>query len=235
MPAIQVVTSAIELAVNQALDWSLNKEQALKPLAGKNCIIFIQEVEQALIFNFSASSIYVKADVDAQYATNPEDETPSILSDDECWISLSIFAIDKLKQNSQMTKLIKSGQLDFAGDLSILQALSKLFDKLELDLEEILSKYLGDVAAHNVNQIGQKLVSDLAHHADLLKHTFADAALDEKKVAVRSILVANYCDQVTELKSGFDRAEARLNLLANKLSELNKATANQSLNNKSHK
>ncbi len=233
MPAIQVVTTAIELAVNQALDWSPNKVQVLKPLADKTCIIFVQEFQQALIFNFSKSNIYIKADVDSQFKSNPEDATPSLLATDECWVSLSIFAIDKLKQNSQMTKLIKSGQLDFAGDLSILQALSKLFDQLELDIEEILSHYLGDVAAYNLNQAGQKVVSDLAQQAELLKHTFADAALDEKKVAVRGILVANFCDQVNELKSGYDRAEARLTLLEEKLSELKTPTINKSSHNKS--
>jgi ubiquinone biosynthesis protein UbiJ len=133
-----------------------------------------------------------------------------MLNDNECWVSISIFAIDKLKQNNQLTKLIKSGKLDFSGDLGILQSLSRLFDKIDIDFEEFLSNYVGDAAAYQLNTSGKKALDVLKSQFSLLSNTFADAMLDEKPVGVRPIMVVNFSDDVNQIRADVDRFEARL-------------------------
>lgn len=210
MPAPQVVTATIEGLINSALKWSSNSESLLAPLAGKSCIIYLQELQYALIFRFHETDILVGADVDGLYAKMPDDDGDTALKENECWISVSIFAVDKLKQSNQMTKLIKSGKLDFAGDLVILQSLSGLFEKIDLDLEEVLSTYIGDAGAYQVNTSGKKLASTFNSQFALFKQTLADAALDEKPIGVRPIMLLNFSDEVGELRAGADRLEAKL-------------------------
>jgi len=211
MPSSQLLNSLIEKALNQALQWSNNSAVSLQALTYKICIIHIQEFDHVLCFHFSETGIDVLADESKQYSKMPEE-----LPDNKCWVSVSLFALDKLKQNNQLTKLIKLGQLDFAGNLSILQGLSGLFSKLDIDFEEILAGYIGDPAAYQVNASSKKLLVHAKQQMRLLANTLSDAALDEKPVAVRSIAMLNFSDQVEQLRTDSERFEAKLQRLETK-------------------
>ena len=210
MQAPQLLTGAIEAAANQALKWSSNSEELLVSLVGKVCIIYIQELQGALIFSFTSTGIVVGCDVDNQYASMPDEDGPNALHSNECWVSISLFALDKLKQNNQMTKLIKSGKLDFSGDLGILQAMSRLFDKIDIDFEEILSNFIGDVPAYQLNTTGKKIFASLQTQLSYLSKSLATTALDEKPIGVRPIMVMNFSDEVNAIRADVDRFEARL-------------------------
>jgi len=213
MPMLQVLTAVLESALNKALKWSSNSETVLAPLAGKSCIIYIQELEKALILRFSGNDILVGADSDQLYTVIPEDGSALELKENECWVSVSVFALDKLKQNNQMTKLIKSGQLDFSGDLSILQAVSRLFDKIDIDFEEVLSRYIGDGAAYQINSSAKQLAKSFSSQTSAFAHTLADAALDEKPIGVRPIMLVNFSDEVNQIRADVDRLAAKLEQL----------------------
>lgn len=228
MPSPQIFTALLESAANQGLKWSSNSESLLAPLLDKSCIIYIQEIESALILRFSERTVSVGADVDNLYGRIPEEDGDTSLQSNECWLSVSVFALDKLKQNNQMTKLIKAGKLDFSGDLSILQSLSRLFDKIDIDFEEVLSKFIGDAPAYQANTSGKKIAKDIAAQITSFIQTFADAALDEKPIAVRPIMVLNFSDDVNQLRADADRIEAKLEQLEAKLLRNKQAKAKQS-------
>jgi len=211
MPAPQVLNALVESALNQALSWSNNGEQALQKLAGNTCIIYLQELDHAFCFHFSTNKIDVVADEQKQYCDAPDE-----LPDEICWVSVSLFALDKLKQHNQLTKLIKAGQLDFTGNLSILQGLSGLFSELEIDFEEVLSRYIGDVAAYKVNSSAKKLKEIASSQLAQLSQTLSDAALDEKPLGVRPIMLVNFSDDVLQLSVDAERFEAKLKRLESK-------------------
>ena len=225
MQVSQILTGAIEAASNQALKWSSNSEMVLRPLVDKVCIIYLQELQSALLFRFNQHGVIVGADADNLYASMPDEEGENALSHNECWVSISLFALDKLKQNNQMTKLIKSGKLDFAGDLGILQAVSKLFDKIDIDFEEVLSTYIGDAPAYQVNTSAKKIASSLYDQLKMLTQDIATTALDEKPIGVRPILVMNFNDEVNQIRADVDRLEARLANFEAKQSEKSKGNA----------
>ena len=213
--SMQILSAGLEMGINKALGWAHNRDELLLPLANKTCIIYTHELENALIFDFTSDGIQVRVDQDGLYKEIPEDEqnNEAGLADNECWVSVSLFALDQLKQRNQLTKLIKTGKLDFSGDLSILQAVSALFDKLDLSFEEVLSQYIGDVAAYQLNNGAQQFAEHAKKQLDLLRSTFADAALDEKPIAVRKIMLINFCDEVSALADDVDRIESRITRL----------------------
>lgn len=210
LPIQQALSAAIEVAINQLIKHAGNGEDLLSSLDGKLCIVFVQEFQQAILLRVAKDKVLVNADVQGIYQQNPDDTSEHSLHEDECWVSVSIFAIDKLKQNSQLTKLIKTGQLDFAGDLSILQSLSRVINELDLDIEEILSQYVGDIAAYQINKGGQNCQAFMQAQIASIKLSLADAALDEKPIAVRKIMLINFSDELNLLQSAVERAEARL-------------------------
>jgi ubiquinone biosynthesis protein UbiJ len=230
-----MLSASLELAINQALLWSSNADDLLASLATKRCVIYVQELEQALLFTFlekhkqpsnerslasqTSDKMLVKRAEYVQVSIDQEGiyhELPDELDDNTCWVSVSLFALDKLKQNNQLTKLIKSGQLDFAGDLSILQGVSRLFDKLDIDFEEVLSGYVGDAPAYQLNTRLKQFKAHAQSQFEQFTQTLSDAALDEKPIAVRKIMLLNFVDEVGELRTNVDRLEARLSILEEK-------------------
>lgn len=211
MPTQALLHAAIESAINKALDWSYNGHELTAPLLGKRVIMHLQKIDFVCKFDFAGSGVVVSGDDSDVYCSLPDD-----LQENECWISVSLSAVDKLKSSHNLTQLIKKGALDFAGDLQILQSFSSLFNKLELDFEEVLSRYIGDVPAYQASQNAQQLFKFGKQSFEQLATTLSDAALDEKNIAVRKIMVINFSDEVKQVSQAYERLEARLTLLENK-------------------
>lgn len=216
---LQAAAAGLELAITKALKWSYNGEDLIASLNEKRCIVYIQEINAALLFSVVQSSVLISVDHEQHYLQNPDESDLIELGDNECWISISLFAINKLRENSQLTRLIKDGQLDFAGDMSILQSLSKLFDKIDLDAEQALSNYVGDVAANQIHTTTSEFSIHLKLQFERTVNTLSEMALDEKPIAVRNIMLVNFGDEVRLLRDGVDRLEARLNRLIKKQEE----------------
>lgn len=213
MLAAQAFCGAIEAAINQALKLALNGKELILPLVGKRCIVHLQELEFTFAFQFSSEYVDVMALPPVEQA---------MLDDmliNECYISVSLFALPELKQTSQLTKLIKQNKLDFYGDLGIAQKFSQVISDIEFDFEESLSAYVGDAGAYTLISQSEKLQSYAKKQHKLLMNMLSDAALEEKPIAVRPIMLMNFIEEVRQLKMDTDRFEAKLNLLAAKKEE----------------
>lgn len=208
MPANQALSAVIEIAINQALRTSLNGKELIMPLAGKRCIVHLQELALTLAFQFSTDSVDVLTPerVEVEYLQN--------MPDGESYISVSLYALPELKQTSQLTKLIKQGKLDFYGDLGIVQKFSQIFANIEFDFEETLSSYIGDAPAYTLMSQTKKWQAEALKQFALFKQMASDAALEEKPIAVRPIMLVNFADEVRQLKMDTERLEAKLNRFA---------------------
>jgi ubiquinone biosynthesis protein UbiJ len=213
MPAAQALSGAIEVAINQALKLALNGKDLILPLVGKRCIVYLQELELTFAFQFSSEHVDVMALAPLEQAVL--DDMPA----NECYISVSLFALPQMKHTSQLTKLIKQNKLDFYGDLGIAQKFSQVINDIEFDFEETLSEYVGDAGAYTLIAQSEKIHSYAKKQHKLLMDMLSDAALEEKPIAVRTIMLVNFVEEVRQLKMDTDRFEARLNLLAAKKEE----------------
>jgi ubiquinone biosynthesis protein UbiJ len=213
MPAAQALSGAIEVAINQALKLALNGKDVILPLVGKRCIVYLQELELSFAFQFSSERVDVMALAPLEQAVL--DDMPA----NECYISVSLFALPQMKHTSQLTKLIKQNKLDFYGDLGIAQKFSQVINDIEFDFEETLSEYVGDAGAYTLIAQSEKIHSYAKKQHKLLMDMLSDAALEEKPIAVRTIMLVNFVEEVRQLKMDTDRFEARLNLLAAKKEE----------------
>ncbi|MDO6692336.1 SCP2 sterol-binding domain-containing protein [Aliiglaciecola sp. 3_MG-2023] len=200
MPAAQLVSSGIERIINQLLKLDASSVLLLQKLSNKQLSVDIHELPW--IFKFSFSD---QVDV---LTVMPDEE---LLSD--CHLALSLSTLQKLKDTSQITRLIQNGELVLEGDVAIAQQFSQLITELDIDWEELLSKYTGDLLAHNTFRLGKKLIHSAKAKANRLATTLGDAAIEEKRIAAPAILVVDFCDQVNELRSATDRLSAKISRL----------------------
>jgi ubiquinone biosynthesis protein UbiJ len=131
----------------------------------------------------------------------------------QCAIRLSVFIINELKDTSNITRLIREHKLDFDGNLQIAQNMSALFNGLNIDIEEILSKHVGDIAAHNAVNSADTLGQFIKRNHKTAMQGLSRLILDDKPIGVRPIMVENYIQEVSEVKDAAARLEARLRIL----------------------
>ncbi|MGQ8365028.1 ubiquinone biosynthesis accessory factor UbiJ [Glaciecola sp. 1036] len=210
MPMHQAITASLETAINSAISLSNNGSVLLTSLAGKNCSIHIQDFTQfpSLLNTFC---IHFSADrVDVTAAEPIDEKDLHELDANSCYVSIALNALPELQKTSHLTKLIKQGKLDFYGELSILQAVSKLFSELDIDIPEVLARYIGDVPSQWLVSSSQKFYKDIKRRHERNMATLSDIALEEKPIAVRPIMLTHFADQVKDLQSDVARLEARI-------------------------
>lgn len=200
MPIAQVATGVIETVLNKLLSLDENSHQRVLNLAGKQLKVNLTEIPWPIVFHFS-DQINVMA------------EHPDSPLHADCSLTMSIATLQKLQEVSQITALIQQKELLLEGDLNVAQGFSQLLTQLDIDWEEQLSHYTGDVIAHSIFATGNTALEDTKSRLRRLLNTVREGVIEEKQLAAHPIMVLDFCDQVDQVRSQAARLEARLNLL----------------------
>src|SRR5690554_2438220 len=132
-----VVRSTLEPVLNKALSADTNTAQRLRSERGTCVAIHLREFAEPLTIRFSEEQIFLLGpDYDA---TDAE-------------VALSLLDIPLLTDAAQATQAIQQGKLKVAGDPLLLQRAAAVFVELDIDWEELLAKYLGDIPAYLISQ-----------------------------------------------------------------------------------
>lgn len=197
MPLDALVTGAIETSLNALLKDNDENQRRLTRLRGKVIGVTVNEFGKQLYFIFSQ-----QIDVLAVYE-----------GDVDCQLAFNLSVLPELRQQANLTQLIKADKLALDGDIQLAQQFSTLLSGLKPDIEEILSQYTGDIVAHT-------LVSGMKRGANLVRHglarrqrDLAEVITEEWRLAPQALEIAHFADQVDDLKTEVARCEARLNRL----------------------
>ena len=196
MPALQLLSATLESAINRVLALDENSAKRLRPLAGKRLALHLQELSQPLLFVFSQ-----RIDI--------------LICDDEpdCLISLSVSTLPQLTDSSQLTELIRQQKLSVRGDMQLAQDMSALFKELDIDWQEHVSRYTGDVVAHHLGRVVRDGSQWLSNKAALVKRQLRDALAEEKPVLVpkgRQMQFNRDLDALTKRTEALDKRIAAL-------------------------
>lgn len=197
MPFTQLLNAALEGLMNRLLALDENSAQRLHSLHGQRLRVRIRELPQPLTFAVS-DRVHVLADHDTAV---------------DCDIELSVTTLNKLDDLSRMTQLIQQKALILKGDLHTAQAFGALFKELNIDWEEQLARYTGDVLAHQSFTLLKKARQQFARDKEALRAVLSDVTLQEKPIAAHPLAVEDFIDQVNQLRADTARFEARLNQL----------------------
>ncbi|PSW03435.1 ubiquinone biosynthesis accessory factor UbiJ [Photobacterium lipolyticum] len=191
------VTGAVETSLNRLLKDDPESLRRLARLRGKVISVTINEFGKQLIFIFSQ-----QIDVLAAYE-----------GDVDCQLALNLSVLPELRQQANLTQLIKADKLAVEGDIQLAQQFSSLLSGLKPDLEEKLSHYTGDIVAHTVVSGAKSSVRFIQREVERCQRDLAEVITEEWKLAPQALEVAYFADQVDDLKSDCARLEARFNQL----------------------
>ncbi|HAS6167190.1 TPA: SCP2 domain-containing protein [Vibrio vulnificus] len=200
MPFEPLITAVIETSLNVLVKDNPDLEKRLLRLKGQVIQVHLQELNKTLTFIFSQ-----QIDVLANYEGQPD-----------CYLSLKLAVLPELREQANITKLIKQDKLILEGDIQLAQKFAQLITDAKPDVEEWVSRVTGDVVAHSLAQGVKNVGGFVGRQVKKQQHHLAQVITEEWRLAPGPLEVAYFCDQVDDAKSDLARLEARLQKLLEK-------------------
>ena len=109
------------------------------------------------------------------------------------------------------------------GDASVAQQMQKVLSDIDIDWEEVLSQYTGDVLAFQIHQKSRQARDWLRQSVNALMQTNSEYLREEARMTPTQPEFERFQQQVTTIKHDVDRLEARLRQLAKSIRDKNQA------------
>ncbi len=194
---IQLFAPTIETIINQVIKLDPEARERLKSLDGKIIKFELVDLNQAIFFNIDEDYILVKDSV--------EQEVNAELKGN----SLAFFNLALSEQQDPLFK----GEVIFSGEIQTAQKFQKFFEQLDIDWEEHLSQYTGDIFAHQLLKSGKSLHSWATNTFDTARQNLSEYLRFEAQVTLASIELENFYEDIADLKSDVERLEQKVNRL----------------------
>ncbi len=196
-----LLISSLELALNQYIALDEDVSLFLSPIAGKVIAINIQPFDETIYLCPTADKIQV---------------LENYLADADASISGTLSALGLMGLSSTPMRSIFSGEVSIEGDTQIAHKFQQLFDKLDIDLEEKLSSFTGDVIAHKVGNFFRSSQQWTADSVETFKLNTKEFLQEESKDLPAGAEADILYSQIDDIRSDFDRLSARIEQLQNR-------------------
>ncbi|MCF7970860.1 MAG: SCP2 sterol-binding domain-containing protein [Methylococcaceae bacterium] len=193
-----LLINAFETALNKYLSLDEDIDLFLQPLTGKVIAVTLLPFNETIYLCPTTQRIQI---ID-QYA-GPADTT----------LKGSLPAFGLMGLSSTPARSFFSGEVTIEGDLNLGRHFQQLFAQLDIDLEEQLSHYTGDIIAHKVGNFFRSVNNWQQESVNTLKLNVTEFLQDESKDLPPAPEVNIFTQQVDQLKEDFDRLEARVTRL----------------------
>lgn len=131
----------------------------------------------------------------------------------DAMISGRLMALVNLAAQQDKPSTSMQERVRFDGDVKLAQRLQRILSGLDIDWEEVLAHYTGDVFAVQLHQGARRFGDWLKHGADSLLQTTSEYLNEEARVSPTLAEFEQFQSRVTALRNDVARAEARLGRL----------------------
>lgn len=188
----QFLQSTLQVLINRYISLDMEIEQKLKPLRGKILEMQIQKTPFHYGFLFTKNTIEViSADKITADAT----------------IRGDFFTFLKLFKSFSVSDF---SQLSITGDQTFSENAYHLLQDLDIDWEELLSHYTGDVIAHKMGQCVQGFKKWFQRGAKSFETSLTEYLQEELRYFPSAAEMNDFMDEVDELKHDLDRLSLRV-------------------------
>ncbi len=108
-------------------------------------------------------------------------------------------------------------QVSFTGNVSLAQKMQKLLTDLDIDWEEALARYCGDVLAFQIHHRARNLGAWLRQSTDSLLQSSSEYLREEARLSPTSVEFDAFQTRLGELRHDVERNEIRLQRLLKKV------------------
>jgi len=193
-----LLTSTMETALNQFLSLDQDTSLFLKPMTDKVIAIKVLPFNETIYLCPTEDKIQL-----LESYTDKVDAT----------ISGTLSALGLMSLSATPMRSIFSGEVKIEGDTHLAHKFQQLFASLDIDLEEKLSQFTGDIIAHKIGNLfrsGQQWTEESIETFQLNSKEFLQEETRDLPAGPEADI---FYQQVDEIRSDFDRLCARLEQL----------------------
>lgn len=203
----QLFCSVVESIANGAIALSPSTKEKLPTLDEKRLAVHLQELGFSLVISQGQGKLLM---------TSPSEDT--IIAD--CTISTSVSALKELKNEQQLTALIKADKLDIEGDMKVAQQFASLADSFDIDWPAELEKHIGDIATHKLITLGKKASAKAEFVKTQISSDASEYVVYEQQLVVTQPEIQGWVEDIDEVTKQSATIEQRIAQLTERLSRL---------------
>lgn len=192
-----ILSAAIEAALNAYLDLDPDSKTRLAGLQGK--------IIQLEIKGLGLSLYLVPAAAGLQVLGRCEEPPDTVIRG-------TVAALTKLSLGEGAREM-RAGDVEIEGDTHTGQAMRELLGRVDIDWEELLSKVVGDYAAHNIARGVRGSAEWTRRAGESLRLDTTEYLQEEARYLPSRAEVDYFLDETDRLRSDLDRLEARIKRL----------------------
>ena len=200
-----MLLTALESTLNRNIAASSSARSLCARLAGKSLRLQLTGLPVEILLCAEAERI--------QLSTN------SVLAADATLSGSPIGLLTLAQQTS--TASLSGTSVRITGDAEVAQAFSQLLKQIKPDLEEELSRIMGDVAAHQIGNTVRSVFGFGRRLGDTLLQNIGEYLSEEGRDIPSKTEAEEFIRDVDTLRDDAERFEARLNALERKAKSLN--------------
>ncbi len=201
LPRIFFLTS-LEKLVNTVLGMASDTDHLLAPLSGKVVKIHIDPPGFDIVMSFSEQGIQILENYPAE-------------ADVELRGSPVAFGLMSFK--GRPTRALFSGKVSMQGDSQVGHHFQQLFESLNIDWKQQLSRVIGIQAAQRIADFVGKSKQWFAETGDAMQEDVSEYLQEESKLLPAQAEADMMFDDVDQLRADCDRLEARVKRLHSRL------------------
>ena len=197
----QIITATFETAFNQYLSLDPDILHKFSNMEGKVIAIDILGLNQSLYLFPGEDGMMIMSDFDGDADTR---------------LAGTPIALAKLSALKNAAPVLFSGEVVISGDMRLGSQFKKILSQINIDWEEILSQYTGDMVAHKAGN----MVRDFAEWFQRGKHSmYTDAGeylTEESLLSPSKPEINRFINNVDKLREDVDRLQAKIDNLLKK-------------------
>lgn len=185
----------LHTAINKVLLLDEDVPLALQKMQGKVIQLQITHPELDVFLFVHADEIEVMSGFDGEIDTT---------------ITGSAFSLTSM---SKSNKGLFTGDVKISGDVELGKRFSRFIDRIDVDLEEHLSSFVGDAAAYQIGLSIRKIQQFVNKNIDNNQQNLSEYLQEEISLLASHHEINSFTESVDEVRSTFDRLQARVSLL----------------------
>jgi len=199
-PLMIPLLAAMETAINQLFKMDPETFKRLTRFKGKIIAFHLSDINQNFYFFPDHQGI--------QIVSYYEGEADTTISG-----KLIAFARITAADEKTKTKTVFNGDIKITGDIALGQHFQSLFQQLDIDWEEHLSHFTGDVIAHSLGNAARSIFSWTEQAINSIAMDMSEYIQYETGDIASGPEINHFNSEIDKIRSDVDRAEARLNRL----------------------
>ncbi len=197
----QLFIASIETAFNQYISLDQNALYRFEDMEGKVIEIKFKGLNESLFLFPGMDGIMVMSDFDAQADTT---------------LCGTPIALARLSLSENAAAVLILGEVTISGDTRLGRQFKKILSQLDIDWEEQLSRYTGDLVAHQVGNVVRDFSKWFSRSKDSMFMDVGEYLQEESHLTPARAEIDRFTNQVDSLRSATDRLQARIKNFAKK-------------------